>query len=220
MPLLLGAVLTGCGGGDEPQGLDATAPADTTADDAVDDVEDDPEPTGETPAEVDPTEEPTPQDEPGTGLAGGQTHTFDDIGLTINEPDEVPEDAAFALDMYVTFAREWRWSLQEVEISDELQGIGSPTDLRRLERSIDYQEENGVRYGGEMVIDLEFAARSEHEVIFNGCLDVTDYYWADDDGRNPVRGESGNHTASAVVTVANNSGIWLVSEDADLEEPC
>lgn len=223
--LLGGVLLVGCGGGSDEPAEQVSAAADETSTENAGPGDDtvtasaEPEATGEPSSGPEPTggEE---SEEADSSSVGGETHEFADIGLTIIEPDEVPQEAAEALARYVDFAREWRKALREVEISEELRTLAAPPKLRDIEGSMDYQREHGIHYGGELIVEMEFEESSEDAVTFSGCFDGTDYVWIDDEGRHPIRGEPGNATATVTMIVKRHDGSWQVTESINEDEAC
>ncbi|NDL58017.1 hypothetical protein [Phytoactinopolyspora mesophila] len=226
MPLLAAALCvlaaTSCSGNSaEPVGLDATDPPSTVADDSTPEPEHG-EPTkgGERTQSAD-TTETAPPDNAGEMSLGGQTHEFPEAGLTIVEPDEIPEEAAQAVAVYIEYLRERRTAQREVEFDERIEDLAYPALAESLESSIDYQAENGLRYSGELVVHLEVEHSDEIYVLLGGCLDGTDLTYIDDEGEHAIRGAQGNATAVISATVDAQLGEWMVSDDLiEDDTPC
>ncbi|WP_123788234.1 hypothetical protein [Phytoactinopolyspora halophila] len=222
---MIAVVLTGCGDdGTEPPGLDAVAteteqpasggasPDDADSDDADSDNADPDDADRDTGDAASDDEEPP---------AGGETHEFPDAGLTIVEPDEIPEDAAAAVATYIEFYRGWRTSLREVEIDKAVEDFGTRQVVERMESSLDYQEENGIRFGGEFVVELTIEERGDHMVVLGGCADASDLTMIDDDGERPAVEPGEESTAPVHVELTNNGGVWLINRnDINEDERC
>lgn len=188
--------LTGCGdsGGEEPTGL---AESTTTAPSA------DPS--------ADPSDDPTqtPADEP----AGPTEHAFPDAGVTIVTPAPSGPAEEAALAAYVEFAREWRWSLREVRLSEQLPALAVAPVVQTVEDSLAYQEENGIRYGGEMVITPQVEETGDNLVVLGGCVDATALLLVDDGEERPPDGVAENPVIPMRVVLGNDGSGWKVNEN-------
>ncbi|WP_157574753.1 hypothetical protein [Jiangella muralis] len=184
--------LAGCGdsGGEEPTGLGESTTTAPTAEPSAD-------PTG------------TPTDEP----AGPTEHAFPDAGVTIVTPPAAgpPEEAALAA--YVEFAREWRWSLREVRLSEQLPGLAVAPVVQTVEDSLAYQEENGIRYGGEMVISPVVEEATDNLVVLGGCIDGSAVLLVDDGEERPPDGVDEHPVIPMRVVLGNDGSGWKVNEN-------
>ncbi|SDU41702.1 hypothetical protein [Jiangella alkaliphila] len=187
--------LAGCGetGGEEPAGLDDPT---TTA------------PTSE-PSE-DPTADPTTTP---TEEAAPVEHAFPDAGVTIVTPPPAGPAEEAALATYVEFAREWRWSLGEVTLSEQLAGLTVAPILDEVERSLEYQVDNGIRYGGLMVITPVVEESSDTLVVLGGCVDGSDMLLIDDGEERAPDGIEENPVIPLRAVLANDGSGWRVNEN-------
>ncbi|SEF16179.1 hypothetical protein [Jiangella alba] len=184
--------LAGCGdsGGEEPTGLGEST---TTAPSA--------EPS------ADPTE--TPSDDP----AGPTEHAFPDAGVTIVTPPPSGPAEQAALAAYVEFAREWRWSLREVRLSEQLPALAVAPVVQTVEDSLAYQEENGIRYGGEMVITPVVEESGDALVVLGGCIDGSAVLLVDDGEERPPDGVDEHPVIPMRVVLGNDGSGWKVNEN-------
>lgn len=194
-------VLAACGdgGGDEPTGLDdpsASAPAETTSAET---------PADETPAETSASSEPT-------------RHEFPDAGVTVLEPVPSSDAEGAALGAYVDFLREWRLSLREVRMSDALRGLAVAPVLESVQSSLDYQEENGIRYSGSMEVTPVVEETGERTVVLGGCMDVSALTIVDDGEEQPIDGIDEHPVKPIRVVLADDGTGWKVNENTVFEE--
>ncbi|TDD65062.1 hypothetical protein E1262_26310 [Jiangella aurantiaca] len=193
--------LAGCGesGGEEPTGLDeATTSATTT-------------PTA--------TDEATATDEPTE--AGPTEHAFPEAGVTIVTPPPSGPAEAAALATYVEFAREWRWSLGEVRLSEQLAGLAAAPVVDGVESSLEYQVDNGIRYGGQMVITPVVEESSDTLVVLGGCVDGSEVVLIDDGEERAPDGVDQHPVIPMHAVLANDGGGWRVNENTlDEDESC
>ncbi|PZF85344.1 hypothetical protein C1I92_05735 [Jiangella anatolica] len=191
MVCALALTLAGCGetGGEEPTGLsDAT----TTA------------PEG--PAT-------TPAGEPSEPPPGPTEHAFPEAGVTIVTPPPGGPAEEAALAAYVEFAREWRWSLAEVRLSEQLAALAVGPVIESVQRSLDYQVDNGIRYGGQMVITPVVEESSDALVVLGGCVDGSEVVLIDDGEERAPDGLDENPVIPMRVVVANDGHGWRVNEN-------
>ncbi|WP_157987689.1 hypothetical protein [Jiangella endophytica] len=188
--------LAGCGesGGEEPTGLD--------------------EATASTPG-TEPSADPTatPTDEPTDEPAGPTEHAFPEAGVTIVTPPPSGPAEEAALATYVEFAREWRWSLAEVRLSEQLVGLAVATVVDGVERSLDYQVDNGIRYGGQMVITPVVEESSDTLVVLGGCVDGSDVVLIDDGEERVPEGVDQHPVIPLRAVLANDGNGWRVNEN-------
>ncbi|TDE08892.1 hypothetical protein [Jiangella asiatica] len=189
-------ILGACGGGaEEPTGLGS----DTT------------EPTAATPTEAETT--------PTTDPAEPTEHAFPEAGLTIVEPAAANDLEATALAVYVEFAREWRRTLREVQLSERLPVLAVPSVVEDTQGSLDYQVENGIRYSGEMTITLTVEQSGDNVVVLGGCADASALTIIDDGEERPVDGIDEHPVMPIQVVVANSGGTgWMVNENTFHED--
>lgn len=195
---LSGLVLAACGdGGDEPAGLGDEPTATQSG--------------GGDPGTSEPTDDPTtaPTEEP----AGPTEHAFPEAGVTIvTQPPAGPAEEA-ALAAYVEFAREWRWSLREVRLSEQLPALAVAPVVQTVEDSLAYQQENGIRYGGEMVISPVVEQTSDTLVVLGGCIDGSAVLLVDDGEERPPDGVDEHPVIPMRVVLGNDGSGWKVNEN-------
>src|SRR5690606_32331623 len=190
-------LLAGCGGNDEPAGLDADASASSTPEDTA--APDD------SPAESeggDPTAAATPT-----------THEFADAGVTVVAPAASSPAEEAALATYVEFAHQWRKSLHDAQLSEMLPGLAAPSIVESVKDSLDYQTKNGIRYGGEMVIEPTIENSGDNVVILGGCVDGSGMTLIDDGEERPPDGVEENPLIPMNVVIGNSGAGWMVNEN-------
>lgn len=195
-------LLAGCGGNDEPAGLDADASASSTPEDTA--APDD------SPAESeggDPTAAATPT-----------THEFADAGVTVVAPAASSPAEEAALATYVEFARQWRKSLRDVQLSETLPDLAARPIIDGIERSLAYQEENAIRYGGEVVFSPTIEDSSDNLVVLGGCVDGSHLTLIDDGEEKTPDGLDEHPVVPMQVVIGNSGAGWMVNENTLYEE--
>ncbi|WP_199702293.1 hypothetical protein [Jiangella rhizosphaerae] len=188
----LALTLAACGesGGQEPAGLDDVRSS----------------PVATTPAA---TQEATPDDEPAP-----TEHAFPEAGVTIVTPPPSGPAEEAALTTFVAFAREWRWSLGELRLSEELTGLAAAPVVDEVERSLEYQVDNGIRYGGQMVITPVVEESSDTLVVLGGCVDGSEVVLIDDGEERAPDGVDQHPVIPMRAVLANDGSGWRVNENA------
>jgi hypothetical protein len=186
--------------GDEPAGL-PDEPASTP-------------PAQSTPAETAPAETPSPEPEG----EGPTEHRFPEAGVTVVEPAPADDTQAAALAAYVEFAREWRWSLREVQLSEQLAGLAVSPVVQTVEDSLDYQVDNGIRYGGEMIISPVVDRSEANTVVLGGCIDGSAVLLVDDGVERIPDGVDEHPVIPMRVVLTNDGSGWKVNENTLFED--
>lgn len=195
--------LAACGdGGEEPAGLDDEPTATQSA--------------GDDPSASAPTAEPT--DDPTEEPAGPTEHAFPEAGVTVVVPAPAGDAEAAALAVYVDFVREWRLSLREVRMSDQLSGLAAAPVVQTVQDSLDYQEENGIRYSGELTVTPQVEEAGTRLVVIGGCLDASGLTIVDDGEERPIDGIDTHPVMPIRVTVGNDGSGWKVNENTVIED--
>ena len=193
-------MVAGCGGDDsgEPAGLDA----DTSTADAPDDTSASPDPTGDDSA----------------AEGGPITHEFADAGVTVVAPAASSQAEGAALATYAEFAHQWRKSLRDVQLSETLPDLAATPIIADVESSLEYQEKNGIRYGGEIVFTPTVEQSNDRLVILGGCADASKLTLIDDGEETVPDGLAEHPVVPMQVVVANNGAGWMVNENTLHEE--
>lgn len=195
-------LLAACGGGDEPAGLDADTSASST--------------TEET-ATPDDSPVASEGDDP-TAAATPTTHEFTDAGVTVVAPAASSPAEEAALATYVEFARQWRKSLRDVQLSETLPDLAARPIIDGIERSLAYQEENAIRYGGEVVFSPTIEDSSDNLVVLGGCVDGSHLTLIDDGEEKTPDGLDEHPVVPMQVVIGNSGAGWMVNENTLYEE--
>ncbi|RIQ15669.1 hypothetical protein DY240_24150 [Jiangella rhizosphaerae] len=86
--------------------------------------------------------------------------------------------------------------------------------MDEVERSLEYQVDNGIRYGGQMVITPVVEESSDTLVVLGGCVDGSEVVLIDDGEERAPDGVDQHPVIPMRAVLANDGSGWRVNENA------
>jgi hypothetical protein len=161
------------------------------------------EPTDEAPEESDPDAIPS---------------EYPEAGLTFTNMPDLQGKWRGALRTYVDYQRGVGVGGRNAEVSALVHGNASAELIDQHRQSVKYQQDNDVRFGGEVVIEfLESRRRTDALLVLETCVDTSSEWLEIGGERRPVDGAP---RGKALIVVHRGDDGWLVVSSTRDEGGC